>query len=451
MHILKFSYLRYNILLAVKFLEVIMKEFVKFVLLSRDYQKKRFFWEKLGRINNLPEETASGRWIWVYANAIGEVNACQPLFALIKSKYPGIKIFLTTANFSADKRAFQLNLADRISFFPYDYPWIIKKILNIFKPACVLIIECDVWPNLVKICKERGIATFVISGTYSDKNNRSLGLRYLYNYTFRLSGDVFKYIDYFCMQTEKDASGLRSVIPEHKNINVSGNLKFSGLGNSRTLEEKGRYRKIFNIKETTPVFIAGNIHIEELSLILDAFISIKKDLASSRLILAPRFIEAVIDMERKIKERGFVLAKKTDFDNHNNVGHADMILVDTMGELGEIYSLASVAFVGGSLVYLNGRFGGHNILEPAALGVPVLFGPYMHNFQALADLFLERRAAIEVKDSKELADAVIRLISYPEDSKSVVLSAQEIFNENKDVTERAFIFIDGILKQASYN
>ena len=135
MRALKFSYSFYNFLLFPKISEVVIKKFIKFILFSRDFQKKRFFWERLGIISNVTTTNANGNWVWVHANAIGEVVACQPLIRLIKNKYPNKQILLTTSNFSADSKAHELKIADKVMFFPYDIPFIIKRFLKIFNLA----------------------------------------------------------------------------------------------------------------------------------------------------------------------------------------------------------------------------------------------------------------------------------------------------------------------------
>lgn len=445
--VLNFTYNLYNFILLYKLPEVIAKEFIKFIILSNNKSKRRFFWERLGFLPGAIRRSQKIRWIWIHANSIGEVNACYPLICLLKDKYPKNKVLLTTTNFSADERAMQLNIADAVTFFPYDIPLIIKKYLKIFNPLCVIIAECDIWPNFVKICKNKGTPIVVVSGIYSNDYNRSLGLRYLYNYKFRLSKDVLENIDCFCMQTADDARRLSFIVPGHKNISVTGNLKFSYLNNNKlSPEEKFYYQILFNLKETDPIFIAGNMHQIENEMVIDAFRIVKKRISNAVMILAPRFMEDICSLEPLLVEKMFTYVKRTELDTQERI-NKDVILLDTMGELAKVYGIGNVAFVGGSLVYLGDMFGGHNILEPAVLGVPVLFGPYMHNFQNLADLFCQRKAAVQVKDSEDLANCVVKFLTNQEDSRQIVANATNIFEENKDVLDKTFLFIDEKLKQ----
>jgi len=434
---LNFSYPLYNFILTLKFFEVTIKEFIKFVLLSNDTQKRRFFWERLSILSNVTMSNGGGRWVWIHANAIGEVNACQSLIRLIKDKYPGKQILLTTSNFSADKRATQLNLADRVIFFPYDIPFIIRRYLKMFRPVCVIVIECDIWPNFVKICKNEGTPVLVISGTFPSSSTRSLGVRYLYNYRFRLSGEMLGNIDCFCMQSEDGAKRLISLVPGHKNISAVGNLKFDYLNGKSSTLEKSYYQGLFNIRETVPVFVAGNVHPGEDEMVIEAFKIAKEEISDAVMILAPRFLKDISCIEPVLIKKGLSYIRKTALERQQR-NKEDVILLDTFGELAKIYSVAKVAFVGGSLIYLGEIFGGHNILEPAQFGIPVMFGPYMHNFQTLADLFLRERAGVQVRDVRSLADNVSSLIKNEAKRTAITLKTREVFKANENVAEQTF-------------
>lgn len=447
---INFSYKKYNSILLLKLFEVIVKKFIKFILLSKDNQKKRFFWERLGLLPNIIRKSNQAEWIWVHANSIGEVNACVSLIQLIKNKYPYNPILITTTNFSADQRAAQLNIADAVTFFPYDTPLIIKKYLKIFNPLCVIIVECDIWPNFVKMCKKNSIPVLVISGIFAEGNRRSLGSRYLYNYKFNLSTEALNNIDRFYMQTFEDAQRLSYLMGNYKEISVTGDLKFSILNGRLAMKEINYYRNIFDIKDKDSVFIAGNIHKEEFEMILDAFRIVKQKISDVIMILAPRFIRDISYIEPLLSKKKLSYIKRTVLNEQKRFNE-DIILLDTIGELAKIYALGKVAFVGGSLVYLGDAFGGHNILEPSVLGVPVLFGPYMHNFQNLSELFLKYNAAVKINNTQELADWVFKIITDKSESQRIISNAMMIFEENRDVAKKTFFLIDGKLKQLLHN
>jgi len=438
MRILNFSYSLYNLVLFAKIPEVVIKKFIKFIICSSDLQKKRFFWERLGIVSNVSVATNSGNWIWVHANAIGEVGACQHLLRLLRSKYPNQRILLTTSNFSADAMAFQLNIADAVIFFPYDIPLIINKLLNVFKVVSVIILECDLRPNFVKVCKDRKISVFIISGIFNNNGCRSLGILHLYDYKFLLNDEVLGMVDYFFMQTEDDKNRLSAILPKRRNISVTGDLKLCSRREKELFSSEKEYRKIFRISNEELVFIAGSIHIEEFPEILDTFISIKQKFSSVVMIVAPRFLEDVGRFEFILHQKDVNFYLRTQLSEHLS-GDKDVIILNTLGELSRVYALADIAFVGGSLTYLGEAFGGHNILEAAMAGVPVIFGPYMHNFRSLADLFLKRHAAIEVMNSAELINVMNKLLSDKNQSQQMIANANAILEEHKDVSSNTFL------------
>lgn len=447
-HRLKFSYFLYNSILILKFSEVVIKKFLKFVVLSRDAQKKRFFWERLGFLPKAAKGDRESKWVWVHANSIGEVNASVSLISKIKESYPSNRVLITTTNFSADARARQLNIADAVVFFPYDLPLIIKRVFKIFNPLSIIIIECDVWPNFVRACRNSRIPVSLVSGIFKNGHTLSVGLRPLYNFRFTLDDDVFKNIEQFCMQTEEDAARIAAISSRPKQISVTGNLKFSIFNGNPLPDKKDYYKKIFKIRDSDPVFVAGNIHREEIGAMLGVFMKVKQAIPGFLMILAPRFIKDVPYAQDILRERGIDFIRRTRLGLQERAGES-VILLDSMGELAAVYGVANVAFVGGSLVYLGEMFGGHNILEPAVSGVPVLFGPYMHNFQHLADLFRKRQAAIQVNSSQEIINSIIGLLKDPEYSKRTVSLAMSIFEENKDVTERTFAKVNEKIKVSS--
>lgn len=450
MRILKFHYLLYNFILNIKFLEVLIKEFIKFNILSCDYQKKRFFWERVGISGDFPVNGAQRKWVWIHANAIGEVNASCQLVRLIRERYPHVKILLTTSNLSADRKAAQLSIADTILFFPHDIPFIVKRFLKKINSCCVVIIESDIWPNFIRICKKENIPVLVVSGIFTDSSARSLGIRYFYNLKFKLSGKVLEGIGQFCMQTESDAQRLTAYFPERKSVTVTGNLKFGCLNGGSAKEGIKYYQKIFNIKDGDPVFIAGNVHKEECEAILEVFQRVKNKVSGFRMVLAPRFMSDIRFLGALLKNKSLKYVLRSTLDTQRGPSE-DIIILDTTGELMGVYGVGRIAFVGGSFVYLGDMFGGHNILEPAAMGLPVIFGPYMHNFQSLSDLFCRQEAAVKVSNKQELADCIIHLLNNNSKSEKMVTNARVIFEDNKDVAEKTFSAIDAKLRQAIYD
>lgn len=434
-----FSYGLYNRILALKFGEVVVKEFLKFFLFSTSHQERRFFLERLGFLPASLNAHGSDKWVWVHTNALGEVNASYELIRIIKERYPKARVLLTTSNFSADNRAQQIKIVDAVVFFPYDLPFIVEKFIRYFKPVAVVIIEIDIWPNFVKACKRNGIPVFLVSGIFSDRTVRTIGLRYLYNYIFRLSKEVFENIECFCMQEQNDVDGLLSRIPDHKRVYECGNLKFSRANNVFLSEQDYvGYKNIFNITLDDSVLVAGNVHLLEAETLLSAFKKVRDGIPRAMMILAPRLLDEVPAFESLLKVQGLRYVKKTVLSEKRVRDKEEVLILDTIGELAGVYFLANAAFVGGSLAYLGEVFGGHNILEPARFGVPVIFGPHMHNFRTIADLFLQKKIAVEVSDADNLAESIVESFIDEKRRELVRLMAREIFEQNSNVAEKIF-------------
>ena len=446
-YIERFSYARYNSVLMLKLLEVTLKEFFKFQFFSSTIQKKRFFWERAGLFSVAQKKKTQSECIWVHANAIGEVLASEKLLELIKNRYPSKRILLTTSNLSADAEAQQVKTADSKFFFTNEITFIIKKFLKVFDPVVIIIIESDVWPNFLRLCKEARIPVLLASGMFMDNYGRSVNTRYLYNYRFRLSGAVLSCIDCFCMQSNEDRRMISLKIPGHAHVNVTGNLKFRRVNKSFSAQEKLKYANIFNITGQALIFVAGNVHKEEGATVIEAIRLTKETLPGMVSVLAPRFMEDIPIIESILKRSGLRYVRRSHLGSKKREDE-DVILLDTMGELAKIYSIANVSFVGGSLVYLGNVFGGHNILEPAQYGVPVIFGPYMHNFRELADTFLQKQIAVQVNDSKTLKDNIVDLSLDKNKRELIENNAQEIFRENEEVAEKTFLSLRPFLDKA---
>jgi 3-deoxy-D-manno-octulosonic-acid transferase len=442
-----FTYESYDRVLYVKFLEVVIKKVFKFAF-SMDKQKRRFFWERLGLLSpHFSRDRAP--WLWVHANSIGEVNAVQAFLKRVRSDHPLTRILLTTTNFSADLRAHELHLAHTVLFFPYDIPFIIKKFLRVFRPRFCIIVECDIWPNFVKVCGEAGVSVAVISGILSRDTHRSLDLRYFYDYTFRLPASVLNRVGRYCMQSQRDADQLRAIIPEHKGIAVTGNLKFDA-NDPATAAEVDRYRTLLGISRGTKVIVAGNIHKEEAAIVLESFCAVRNAIPDTTIILAPRFLSEIGPIGDELSRRKVSYVKKSAARQGAGKS-ASAVILDSMGELPAVYGLADAAFVGGSLVYLK-KFGGHNILEAAAAGVPVVFGPHMHNFQDIAALFLDHQAAVQVQDTSGLTGCLLRLLGGSGDEKEQLIArATRLLASQKEVCGRTYHCLDAVFTRGHEN
>jgi len=370
--------------------------------------------------------------IWVHAVSVGEVIAVVPFLKAIKREFPKLKIVLSTTTYTGQKIAHErFPLADRIMYMPWDTWLCVRNAVRTIKPRIFLTIETELWPSLFAALKKADVYIAVLNGRISLKSFR--GYKWIGFFIKR----VLSLVDFFYMQGEADAERIISIGADRKNVGIMGNFKFD-----IDLGEKETPGWMDMIKGN--IFLAGSTHKGEEDIILDAYELINKDRGQKlKLILAPRHPERFDEVEDILKKRGFNYIRRSEIRIQNTEQRAqntDIILLDTIGELSMLYSKATLSFIGGSLI----PFGGHNILEPAYWGKPVLFGPHMENFPFVRE-FLEKDAAIMVKDSEEIASIVKDLLANSSRLQQIGLRGKTIIENNRGAVAKAIEIVRGFL------
>jgi 3-deoxy-D-manno-octulosonic-acid transferase len=345
------------------------------------------------------------------------------------------KILLSTVTATGNRVAKgRFPQADGIVFFPLDFRWIVRRALRQIRPRTVLLTETELWPNFLRACAEEGIPCILINGRISKGSFRRYG--WVRPFFRRMVKDM----PLFLMQTEADLLRIIELGANPASVKRTGNLKFDQYAQGEDENPRTKLLQELRIEEGAPVFIAASTHEGEEKAALEAFLQSKKEVEDLLLILAPRHPERWPGVERMLNQRGLAYSKRSELRAASGrVG--DLILLDSMGELGRIYSLGTVVFVGGSLV----RIGGHNILEPAFYGVPILFGPHMHNFQEITELFLAEGAALAVRDSSQLAEELLWLLRHPEEAKDMGAKGRVILDQNRGATQRTLDLLKAYL------
>jgi 3-deoxy-D-manno-octulosonic-acid transferase len=349
-------------------------------------------WERLGFV---PLAPGADRF-WIHAVSVGEVMAAVPLVRALERRWPATEIALSTvtATGAAVARA-RIPEAHRTFTFPIDLQSTTRRAVARVRPRCFIGLETELWPNLLHALALAGIPAVLANGRISDRSFRR------YARVRGLFRRVLAEVTLFLMQSEEDARRIVSLGAPPDRVLVTGSLKMEappgGTGPRRD------WRGLFSIQADQRVFVAGSTHAGEEATVLDAFLAVRARVPSLRLILAPRHPERVDDVEGLARARGLDPLRRS---RAGTGPAADVILLDTVGELAELYPLGDVVFVGGSLV----PAGGHNVIEPAREGKAVLFGPHMSNFRDAAALLLGAGGAIELAHAGALAPALLRLV-----------------------------------------
>lgn len=394
--------------------------------------------QRLGFIPKLKDKDI----IWIHAVSVGEVIAASPVIDAIRKRFPKYSFLISTVTDTGQDMA-RKTVSDpkEIIYFPLDFKWIVNKVLKIILPKLFIMIETELWPNFIRGAKRRKIPLAVVNGRISPGSYK--GYRVIKPFLKR----VLFNIDLFCMQSELDEERIISLGAPKERVHVTGNVKFDGL--QTEVSDRERLAEELKISSKDLVLVAGSTHPGEEEIILDIYQKAREEYPNLRLILAPRHPERIPEVEAICKSKSFSYFKGLKYSLTMRwitsirrsqlakrrlpiTDHRPVILLDTIGELAKVYSLATVVFVGGSLVPV----GGHNILEPAALGKAPLFGPYMHNFVESARLLLEGKGGIQARDREELLKNILDLLKNPEKREKTGKRAQEIVKRHQGASER---------------
>jgi 3-deoxy-D-manno-octulosonic-acid transferase len=379
--------------------------------------------------------------IWIHAVSVGEALTARALVADLKARYPRLRLYLSTTTIGGQQVAKKnLPQADGIFYFPFDWAFIVRRTLGIVKPRLFVMMETEIWPNLLRLCHARGVKTIVINGRIS---SRSYPRYKLIRPFFRR---VLDDVDRFCMQSDESVQRLIDLGADPSRVTVTGSLKFDSLQLPTPIvhgKPRERVLRFFPIAANRVVIIAGSTMKSEELAVLRAFARIKTLSPGALLILAPRHPDRFGEVERLAREERFVTARRSDLPIDAEP-RADVIVLDSLGELAQLYQLATAVFVGGSLA----DHGGHNILEPAIFGKPIVFGPHMQNFKEIADAFLTNGAAIQVHSDRELAEALRTLVTDPVRRARLGAAARALVEANRGAKDKTLSVIADLLPPA---
>jgi 3-deoxy-D-manno-octulosonic-acid transferase len=373
--------------------------------------------------------------LWLHAVSLGEMSAAAPLLRELRRRYPHLPLVVTTATPAGRARAETLlpTGAD-IRFLPYDTPGSVQRFLARTQPRVAMIMETELWPNLLRECERRGIPVLLASARLSAK---SISRYQRFGALFR---GVFTPNLVVAAQTNGDAERFRAIGAAAGQVHVTGNVKFDLELAAGVIHAGHELRAEFGADRS--VWIAGSTHAGEEEQVLDAHALLQAAAPDALLILVPRHKDRFAAVADLLTRRGVEFARRSQMPGRADT--APVLLADTIGELALLYACADVAFVGGSLV----PTGGHNLLEPAALGIPVLTGPSYRNSEEIAQLLLARGAALQVNTAADLATALRRLLADPVDRRRMGRIGQEIVAANRGSVERLMILIEPWLPAA---
>jgi 3-deoxy-D-manno-octulosonic-acid transferase len=388
-----------------------------------------------GQWGNVPQEVphalkSTSPRFWIHAVSVGEVMAARPVARALKSTFPGCGIVVSTTTDTGQDAARQgakRGEFDATFYFPLDFSWTVQRVFKTVQPDAILLLETELWPNFLHLAKRRGIKVFQINGRVSDN---------LFRQATRWRG-VWKWmtdnITAMFVRSEFDALRLKQLGVAPSKVLLTGDVKLDGIdANTNATDKRQHIRELLGIEGASLFWIAGSTHEGEEVLLLEAQQILQSQFDQPlRLLIAPRHPERAEVVLQLARDKGFTAIRRSQLSNANSEKDA-IIVLDTVGELAEFYAAADVAFVGGSLI----KRGGHNVLEPVLVGVPVLFGPSMNNFRAAADLVQDANVGQLIHSETELTKALQSWLSDSAKRAQVIQNAQELLSQHQGAARR---------------
>ena len=375
--------------------------------------------------------------IWVHALSVGEVLSAEPLVRGLRDRFRSRDIVLSVSTKTgfeiANKRLKET--ADFIFFYPYDLAFSVKRIAARIDPELVVIVESDIWPNFLFEMKRRHIPVILANARLSRRSFSG------YKSILFFTRPLFLSFANICTQSMEDAGRFRCLGVPSDRLTITGNVKFDQENRPLPAAEIEDLRQSMNIQPWQRVLLAGSTHKGEESILLDAFLRLRREFGDLLLIVAPRDPARAGSVCRIFKSKGFSAFLMRELDKAGADKRSDVIVVDAIGILKKLYALADVAFVGGSLV----NHGGHNPLEPAAFSRPVIFGHDMSDFAGISKMLVESGGAVCVQDAESIYSIVSKLLTDSQKAGEMGSMALKVFNANKGAVEKTLNTIEDIM------
>ncbi|MEY3808610.1 MAG: hypothetical protein RI893_1586 [Pseudomonadota bacterium] len=362
--------------------------------------------------------------IWFHAVSVGEAEALFPLTRQVQQQFPDAQLLITTTTPTGSARV-KAVMPDALHvYLPYDMPCVVNRFLRCFKPRIAVVMETEIWPNLFACCGKNNIPLYIINARLSEKS--ASGYRKIQALIF----PTLAYVKLIAAQTLEDADRFIAMGANPEKVRTLGNIKFD-VEVSSELIRQGLQLKVDFFGDRF-VWLIASTHKDEEALFFDLYKQIKQVIPELLLVMAPRHPERFGEVKKLCEQNQLTVVLRSFGAGCDQ--QVDVYLADTMGELKMLYAAADAAFVGGSMVPV----GGHNILEAAAVGVPVLFGPYMVNFKAIAEAVLRQHAAIQCHNNSEIISALIALHADPVYRLALAEKGRAFVLQNQGALTRIF-------------
>jgi len=405
--------------------------FIIFAIIYLPYflLKKKLHQGFIQRLGFLPTNLKLDQPIWIHAVSVGEAKVAQVLVKQLRQAHPKKRFVLSTVTPTGNKivQSFQKK-DDFVFYLPFDLSFIVKRVIQKIRPCICIIVETEIWPNLIIQLNKMNAPVVLVNARISDRSFMG------YQIIKPLISPILNRIDLFCVQGSRDSQRLSVLGVPSDRLKITGNMKYDVIDYADFKAGYTDYRIRLGLRQTEKLFVAGSTHPDEEEIILSVYKRLVNEFSELRLLIAPRHPQRSSEIEELIYKFGFRVSRvsKLNERTNNQINEKAIFLLDTIGELTSFYSIADIVFVGGSLI----KKGGHNILEPAFFSKPIIFGPHMFNFRDISDLYLNKNAALIVNGQEELLKEIRFLLNNPSELKTMSKRARQLVIENQGATKK---------------
>jgi len=432
-------YILYNIFFTLVFIVLIVPYFLYRLVVEKGFGHR--FRQNLGLVYREEiEPVADADCIWLHGASVGEMVAVSPLVKEIKRLMPERKVLVSAVTVGGYDMARQIMPeADAIINFPLDLPLVASSMVRRIRPGIFMMVETELWPNFLHAIRKRNIPVIMVNGRISEKSAKN------YRYLFGIMRDMLDTVSRFCMQSSIDAKYIIQLGADPEKIFVTGNTKFDQTYAEVSPEDLATYKTELGLGEDAyPVIVAGSTHRTEEEAVLTSFTALRKEYPQARLIIAPRKLNRIEEIKKVNAKFGYEMGFRSELkEMEGRRPEFPVLILDTIGELGRIYALGDIVFVGGSLIH----YGGHNVLEPAAHAKPILVGPSMEDFKDSYSLLSKAGACRMISDTNSLTEAFLEIAGDDVLRKKMGDASIQIIRENRGAALKTIHYLTDFLNQ----
>ena len=396
----------------------------------RDPERRAALAQRLGHDDSAfaaNQQRPGGPVIWIHAVSVGEVKAAEAVIHALNDASLDLSYVFTTTTMTGQRHA-RKRFGDvmRVRYAPLDLWWATKRFLEVYRPDVLLCMETEIWPNWITLAHRRGMKIVFLNGRISSRSIRS------YKKIRPLIAPVLEKVDAFSMITASDASRIVHLGAPEQRVRINGNAKMDSLEAETDTGVLRKLEALYAIDDSAPVFVAGSIRGVEVEILMDVYERLASRIPELIFIVAPRHLQNASRIAACARSRGVRWQYRTDLEKEGCKRVAPVVILNTIGELRHVYRFASVVFCGGSLIPL----GGQNVLEPALCGKPVLFGPFMDDFQDACALLEASGGGQYVPNGRALAERAGDLLAHPDDARRMGKRARRAVLANRGAARR---------------